>query len=305
MAKSTIEKFIQTYLKGIKTVKKKDGYEAWLRKNGIDPTAELSDSIGKIYAANEKINSESSARAESLANTGLKNSGYAEFLKDTARLSTEGKIASAIDSYLGADSKHKKAYDNELERLEAERIAEEKKAAELLAKEEAKKEAERIKAEEKAEAERIKKENEARKEAEKLAAQAEKEKEENRKAYEKAMTEVYKRVEAEFKSSGITDYEKAYKYAINMGLNEADAQHLARTATDTARNSKISKVTSAILSKRLTMNQAKEYALTLGLSEEDATLLGEFAFKTNESVKDIVSQQDYLDYLREQANKNK
>ena len=301
MAKSKLKEFIQSYLASLKPQTKKKGYEAWLRQNSTDGKAELSEAIGKIYAESEKYGSDYSEAAESVRSAGLKNSGYAKYLEKNALLSDTQKIENALNSYIGLNSQNALGYEKEIKRLEAERLAEEKKAAELKAKEEA----EKIKAEEKAEADRIKKENEAKKEAEKLAEAAEKEKEENRKAYENAMKEIYKRVEEEFKSSGISDYEKAYSYARNMGLSEEDAKHLAKTSTDSARNSKINKVTSAILTKRLTMNQAKEYALTLGLSEEDAQTLAEFAFKANESVTDMVSQESYLDYLREQASKNK
>ena len=43
----------------------------------------------------------------------------------------------------------------------------------------------------------------------------------------------------------------------------------------------------------------------LGLSEKDAGALADFAFKTNESVADIVSQDKYLDYLQNQINNQK
>ncbi len=293
MAKSTLEKFIQSYLKNIKPTKKKDGYEAWLRENATDGKSELSEAIGKLFAESEKNDSDYSAAKESISDAGLKNSGYSRYIAESSLKSDKKSLENLLTSYVALDSKNASGYEKEIRRIEAERLAEEKKAAELQAKEDAKKEAERIK-----------KENEAIKQAEKLAEQAKKEKEENQKAYEKAMNEIYKKVEAEFKSSGIVDYEKAYAYARNSGLGEEDAKHLAKTYTDSARNSKINKVASAIISKKLTKNQAKEYALTLGLSQEDANLLAEFAFKTNESASDIVSD-EYLDYLKEKADKNK
>lgn len=286
MAKLKLENFIQSYLKNVVPSKIKNGYEAWLRQNGTDGKSELSEAIGKLLAESEKNSSDYSAIAETISGAGMKNSGYSKYLAESALISDKKSLENLLSSYVALDSKNASGYEKEIKRIEEERVAEEKKAAELQAKEEAKKEAERIK-----------KEKEAIKQAEKLAEQAKKEKEENQKAYEKAMNKIYKEVEAEFKASGIVDYDKAYAYARNAGLSEEDAKRLAKTYTDSSRNSKINKVTSAIISKKLTRNQAKEYALVLGLSQEDADVLAEFAFKTNESVSDIVSD-DYLNNLK-------
>ena len=279
LKKSGIEKFIQNYLKGYKSAKKKSGYELWLRENGVDPTATLTEEIESIAAENERKNSLDSSRAVSLSSLGLKSSGYAKFLDEISKETSEDKISGAIRSYLSSDKQNENEYDLELERREKAKLAEEKKA----------------------EAERLKKQ----KEEEKLIKAKEKEEEEKRKESEKAMKEVYKKVKEGLNAAAFADYDKAYTYAIEMGLNEADAKYLAKTSTESVRNSRITKVTNAIISKGLSMNQAKQSALALGLSEEDATALAEFAFTTNESVTDIVGQDNFLDYLREQANKSK
>ena len=279
MKKSGIEEFIQSYLKGYKPSKKKRGYELWLRENGIDPTATLSQKIESIAVENERNNSPDSSRAVSLSSLGLKSSGYARFLDEISRETSEDKLSGAIRSYLSSDRENENEYDLELERREKTRLAEEKKA----------------------EQERLKKQ----KEEEKLKKAKEKEEEEKRKESEKAMKEIYKKVKEGLNAAAFADYDKAYAYAIEMGLNEADAKYLAKTSTESVRNSRITKVTNAIVSKGLSMNQAKQYALALGLSEEDASALAEFAFTTNESVTDIVGQDSFLDYLREQANKSK
>ena len=94
------------------------------------------------------------------------------------------------------------------------------------------------------------------------------------------------------------DYNKAYKYAIELGLDEASAEKIAKNVTEARRSEAITKVTGEIISKRLTSSQAEKYALALGLCEEDAKALGELAFKTNESVGDIVSGNGYLESLK-------
>ena len=400
--KSSIEKFINSYLRNKKISESKEGYEAWLRKNGIDPTATLSDSIGKTYAQNAIDSSELSSSAQSLYNSGLSKSGYAKYLGEALEKSKEDSLGKAIHSYLKTDSDNKIGYDSELQRRESARIAAEEKAekerikaeqkaqaerlkaeakaeaerikaeekakkeaekaAEKAAKEEAerlkaeqKAEAERLKAEAKAEAERIKAEEKAKKEAEqeaekaakeeakrleqeakaeaerlaaeekakqekikaeekareeakkaaeKLASQAAKEESAAMKSYQKVKEQLIKNTESDLKELGIINYDEAYEYALKAGLDETNATSIAKSVTDVARNAAMTKVTNTIISKYLTMNQAKEYALALGLSEEDAQRLGEFAFRTNESVGDIVSQKSYLEYLQEIANQN-
>ena len=89
-----------------------------------------------------------------------------------------------------------------------------------------------------------------------------------------------------------------------MGLDEKNAESLAKTTTEIARSNAMTRVTEAIISKGLTMTQAREYALGLGLSESDAEALAELAFKANESVGDITSYKEYLDYLKNKANNN-
>ncbi len=118
---------------------------------------------------------------------------------------------------------------------------------------------------------------------------------------EKAKEKLYNSAKSGLEKAGTIDYEKAYAYAIEMGVDEEGAKKLASTTTKVARENAIYRVTRAIVEKRMTMNQARLYALGLGLSSEDAQKLAEVAFKTNESVGDITAFEDYLDYLRDKA----
>ncbi len=309
MAKSAIEKFITNYIRNKKISESKEGYEAWLRKNGVDPTAGLSDSVGKAYAERERAASGNSDTAEALAESGLSDSGYAKYLSASIEDAKNENVSKAIAGYLATDTENKVGYSKELERLESIRIAEEKKAEEERKKAEEKAQEEAKKAEEKAQEEAKKAEEkaleEAKKAAEKAAEEAAKKEAETIKREEKIKEQLLKDAKAGIEAMSTIDYDKAYKYAMEMGLDEISAEKIARSITETKRSAAISKITGAIISRRLTMNQTREYALALGLSEEDANMLAELAFKTNESVGDIVSQQDYLDYLREQINKNK
>ena len=167
MAKSAIEKFISNYIRNKKINESKEGYESWLRKNGVDPTSDLSDSVGAAYTEAEKMRSVNSSTAEALADNGLLRSGYARYLNESISEKKNAKIADAIQSYLKTDTKNKSAYSDELEKREALRAAEEEKA-----------EAERKKAEEKAL-------EEAKSAAEKAAQQAAKKENEILKQEEK------------------------------------------------------------------------------------------------------------------------
>ena len=283
MAKSAIEKFIKNYVRNKKVNAAPKGYEAWLRKNGYDPTEELSENVGKAHAENAKLTAELS---NTLSDSGLSYSGYAKYLKSELDRKKSRSIKDAIEGYIKTDSTNKKNYLKEIERQEAIRLEEERAAEEKRLEEEKKAQENAIK-EAKAAAE-----NAAKKEAEILEKE------------EKFKNKLMKEVESKIKSLTTIDYNQAYTCAIEMGLDEKNAQSIAKSVTDAKRSSAINQVTEAIISKRLSMNQAKEYAKRLGLSNEDANALAEFAFKTNESVGDIVSQEDYLDYLREQINKN-
>ncbi len=283
----SIEKFIKNYINNKKISESQEGYEAWLRKNGISPLAKLSEDTSRASADYKRAASPYGSTAERLAENGLSGSGYAKYLDGALRGKKNAAFENAISDYLKTDSENRVGYENELSRLEEIRIAEEKKAEE-----------ERLKAEKKAEEERLKAE-------EKALEKAEKEKAEILKKEEAEAKKKYNDAKSYLEKSAIIDYSKAYSHALEMGLSEEDAAYLAKSTTEAARNAAIIKVTNAIISKTLTMKQTKRYALALGLSEEDAQALAELAFKTNESVRDIATNENYLDSLRQKANQLK
>jgi len=264
LAKSAIEKFISSYISSPKK-KSKKGYEEWLRKNGVDPTSELSEKIGEAYAEKEKKSSHFSLLNERLSESGLLQSGYAKYLGDSLESEKDGKINLAMQGYLDTDSKNKAAY-----------LKEENSLAEA-----------------------------AKKAMEKAAKEAEKKEKEILKNEEAFRKQLLKDAEAGIKSMSTIDYNEAYKYALEVGLDEENAQKIAKSITDSRRTSAIEKITTAIFSRNLTTKKTKEYALRLGLPEDDANVLADLAFKMNESAEDIVSEKDFLDYLLEQINKNK
>lgn len=106
------------------------------------------------------------------------------------------------------------------------------------------------------------------------------------------------------KKSGIMDYQKAYEYALTLGLSESDAKGAAEESTSALIESTRKKVIENIILNHLGSVQTKEYAISLGLDESLANELGEIAYDLNESVENGKYSESYLDYLREQAKKN-
>ncbi len=279
MAVSAIERFITGYLRNKKISEPKKGYADWLRKNGLDPTAELSEKIDAASTEYAKASSEYGSNAEALAEGGLLRSGYENFLKgELEREKNDGFEAAAL-GYIKQDIKNEEGYEKELEDI-------------------------RLKEEKRAEEERLKADKEAKDAAIKASKEAKKLEEDRLKKEKEHKEKIYNTTKDDLEKRKIINYDKAYEYAKNMGLDETNAAHLAKTVTENNRSDAIYKVTNAIFDKTLTMNQAKKYAENLRLGEEDVKALAELAFLVNESAEDISSYEDYLDYLRDKDKAN-
>ena len=121
---------------------------------------------------------------------------------------------------------------------------------------------------------------------------------------EKEAKKLYSSVKSRLENANMANYDKAYAYAIEMGLDKENAEKVAKSTTKIAREKAYISVVKAIVNRNFTESQAEEYARGLGLSEEDVKSLCEIAFNTNVSVDSIVSNEDYLAYLEEKI-KNK
>ena len=142
------------------------------------------------------------------------------------------------------------------------------------------------------------KENEAREKA--LA----KKREAEEKKLEKAKATAYNAAKKGIETAGMVDYTRAYEYALSMGVDDESARALAKSTTTVARDAAIEKIVKMIFNRRLTRDQAEEYASGLGLSDNDVKDLGDIAEKANQSVKDMASQKEYLEYLKNKNNSN-
>ena len=101
----------------------------------------------------------------------------------------------------------------------------------------------------------------------------------------------------------ITDPERAYARAVELGLSGSDARRAADETSAEVNDSLRADVMSAIVKKRLTQNQTRLYAIALGLSKDAAEELAKYAYELNEAVGD--GSGGYLDYLRELEKKQK
>lgn len=101
-------------------------------------------------------------------------------------------------------------------------------------------------------------------------------------------------------SEGLINYDRAYDYAISMGLSDKDASVIARESSETARKNAKLAVLERIVTNNLSPAKAFVYAQSYGLSEEDATVLSDAARKITQDIENDEYSKSYLDYLREQ-----
>lgn len=82
----------------------------------------------------------------------------------------------------------------------------------------------------------------------------------------------------------ITDYDTAYKIAIQSGLSEEVAASVAEIGTTIVKNGIKTKIMDRVVEFTMTEAEAREYALSLGLSIEDADEIAEYAKNINDRI---------------------
>ncbi len=99
--------------------------------------------------------------------------------------------------------------------------------------------------------------------------------------YEDKTQKAFASVLSGIENAKITDYESAYEYAINSGLEDSDAAAAAKLATASVVRKIKESIIKEITSNQLSEKETAEYAKALGLSEEDAKELSEYAKSIN------------------------
>lgn len=239
MAKNaTLEDFIKNYVRNKSLTESNEGYSAWLKRNGADSAAIVSDGISRADTALKKAAASYGKSAESLGSLGLSRSGYADYVNRTAKKEYSDSLSALNADYAKNEAKNLKIYESYLEA----------------------------------------------------------EKQKYRETYDAAVKSLEK--------SGIMNFDKAYEYALELGLSDDDARAAAEKSTSTLIDETRKKIISDIILNRLSSAEAKEYALVLGLDEKLASELGDIAYNLNESVENGKYSESYLEYLKEQAKKN-
>ena len=80
----------------------------------------------------------------------------------------------------------------------------------------------------------------------------------------------------------ITDYETAYKIALESGLDEKLAASVAEIGTSIVKNSIKTKVMDSVVKHSMTEEEARQYALSLGLDSESAEQIAAYAKSIND-----------------------
>ncbi len=83
----------------------------------------------------------------------------------------------------------------------------------------------------------------------------------------------------------LLEYDAAYNYALNMGLDKEGADMAARLANTTVRHNIIEEIKGDILKRGLDQKMTIYYALARGLTEQEAQELGYYADKINSSFR--------------------
>ncbi len=116
MAKTaTLEDFIKNYVRNKSLTESKEGYSAWLKKNGVDSVGIMSDGISRTDTALKKASAAYGKRAESLGSLGLSRSGYADYVNRTAKKAYADALSSINADYAKNEAKNLKTYEDHLE----------------------------------------------------------------------------------------------------------------------------------------------------------------------------------------------
>ena len=223
----------------------------------------FSEAVTRALFNSRKSDTGYGSIAESLAEAGLSESGYAKYLSKRAASDTVADVMEAENEKLLSE-----ATDSYEERVLEEKLEEERQ----------KTEAERLKKEEKEKAAAEKKE------AERLEKEAA--------AKDKSKKTVLSFAEA----NNVTNPEILYNYALSLGLPENEARELADAASSNVKEklrlSSIEKVREHIVLQRFTSDQAYAYAIQLGLDEADAKELADFAYTLNQDTESLFGKEE-------------
>ena len=116
---STLEDFMKKYISNQKLSNGADSFETYKFKNGVDYDNDFNKAAVNLYANKKKNASSYGANYRNLANKGLQNSGYADYIDNLANLTyasnlskLENKKSDAQKLALGGYSDYLEKYSN-------------------------------------------------------------------------------------------------------------------------------------------------------------------------------------------------
>ena len=213
----SLEDFIKTYVQNKEIENKKESYAEWVAKNGVGKTSYSQSALG-LNTSLARSRAGYGSEGESVANSGLISSGYANYLASQSKRENASLMADA--SYIASLG----------------RESEEKRYTEYVD------------------------------------------------SYNRDVEKKSKDVSLMLSRAPTTDYEKAYKYAIDAGLPRENAESVAKEATQKEIKRLKEIVLESIGKDKLTSEEAYDYAIAIGLSAPDAKELSSIANKRNELV---------------------
>lgn len=127
----------------------------------------------------------------------------------------------------------------------------------------------------------------------------------NAKELEETNAKMQRSVIKEIERKREINYDRAYEYALDAGLDEKSAETTAKKAIGVARVRLKNDILELIVSERMSKSQTEEYAKGLGLDEEEIKELGEIAKNINETVNSSFYAEYIKDLIEKQNNSSK
>ena len=112
---TTLEELVKKYLKDSPTPSSPATYEGYLHENGLSHANKYSSSASSLYALSKRSGADFGSNKRNLANSGLQNSGYAEYIDALSRSKLESGLKSLENEYKESDQKARSSYTSYLD----------------------------------------------------------------------------------------------------------------------------------------------------------------------------------------------
>ena len=113
----TLEEFVKTYIQNKAKSNTKESYADWLKRSGVDSEKIYADSIKDIMTDYERAKIGYGKKAENLAELGLTNGGYSDYLASNAYSIMQRRKEGAMKKYSENEFNNRSAYANYLNEL--------------------------------------------------------------------------------------------------------------------------------------------------------------------------------------------